>query len=120
VARKINVTQLRVGPEFDRSQDRHDLKGDQIIPEDSPPFQCFLIRRLHNLETTVCHRVDPARVVRNPFGQQSAAPFKPFPNKFRVPKCLDNHKEHETTRSAERLGWLKIPRICRQCGLDRR
>jgi len=97
----------RFGPEVAGSQDRHNLKIDQVLPAIDPRSQQFLVRRFHNLKTARPGRVHPTRVVHDVVRDHAPISPEAFADQLGIAmfEALDDHEQHgqESTRIRPQL-----------------
>jgi hypothetical protein len=89
-------------PEVAGSEDRNDLKIDQVIPAIDPRSQQFLVRRFHDLKTARPGRVHPTRVVHDVVRHHAPISPEAFADQLSVAvlEAFDDHEQHgqESTR----------------------
>jgi len=90
------LSSMHSGPEFLGSQDRNNLKLNQIIPAVGPGVQGLRVGSLHQLEAAHFFGIDPTHDVADALGQHAAHALESFANGFGVAafECLYGHEEH--------------------------
>src|SRR5438093_7724085 len=77
----------------------NNLEVGQIFPCVQPWAHRFLVRGLHQLETTLTARLHPTRLIGDALRQHSSLGTKAFADCFDIFKLFDDHEEHVSTKA---------------------